>query len=565
MGYSVAGILLLFLCVGPSIARELCPESVIKDAILSLAHIMRENSQKLDRHEARERVLGEWTKKAVGSLSKKMSIIDTSKTHLTKIEDSIASIQQLISQRDERERIQIQKTADMIENLEHRLDAQLDDIKNTIFQISKKLEPSPPPPTPEPTVPPTTPEPVSPLEILSKLNETEARLLEQVAKIENELGSMALANQQEALRLGHKTETVFTEVQNISNRLGDVEIILEQIQSNDAKNETEKKSEEPTVNITTILEEQGKALGNVRELMEDTANRIQDIPTLSEAQALHNETQAALQETKHALEEIIDLGFSGMTTRANENKEEIKESIGTLRSDLADNAERVNGKLSDITKSQIVMVTTADTVLDTRKRVEYGLHQILLEIGELVKDQSLTINKTLNMKFEGISNDIMGNQTKALTGLTNKMEQELNQVWRQINVMYQQMTESAKSLERLHDQNEAYVNGSTSTMDGMGSKVSDITERMHEVDSNLNFLLGRLSLVTQEFNQIKSGLGAALDNIKASFKEVQKKANDLSNPGPYAVPDDHVELEPPSYAPDTTPDITNSIFDLTAN
>lgn len=46
---------------------------------------------------------------------------------------------------------------------------------------------------------------------------------------------------------------------------------------------------------------------------------------------------------------------------------------------------------------------------------------------------------------------------------------------------------------------------------------------MAEVDSNLNYLLGRLSLVTQEFNQIKVGLGKALDNIKSSFEVVQTK------------------------------------------
>lgn len=46
---------------------------------------------------------------------------------------------------------------------------------------------------------------------------------------------------------------------------------------------------------------------------------------------------------------------------------------------------------------------------------------------------------------------------------------------------------------------------------------------MGEVDSNLNYLLGRLSLVTQEFNQIKHGLGSALDNIRSSFQIVQNK------------------------------------------
>ena len=49
---------------------------------------------------------------------------------------------------------------------------------------------------------------------------------------------------------------------------------------------------------------------------------------------------------------------------------------------------------------------------------------------------------------------------------------------------------------------------------------------MTEVDENLNFLLGRLSLVTQEFNNIKLGLGQALDNIKKSFMEVQERVKE---------------------------------------
>lgn len=65
---------------------------------------------------------------------------------------------------------------------------------------------------------------------------------------------------------------------------------------------------------------------------------------------------------------------------------------------------------------------------------------------------------------------------------------------------------------------------------------------MSEVDQNLNFLLGRLSLVTQEFNQIKSGLATALSNIRQSFLELQGQVTDLG-PGPNPIPE-----EPPSPA-----------------
>lgn len=53
--------------------------------------------------------------------------------------------------------------------------------------------------------------------------------------------------------------------------------------------------------------------------------------------------------------------------------------------------------------------------------------------------------------------------------------------------------------------------------------MGQITGRMGDIDSNLNYLLGRLSLVTQEFNQIKSGLGSALDKIRTSFQLVQSQ------------------------------------------
>lgn len=70
-------------------------------------------------------------------------------------------------------------------------------------------------------------------------------------------------------------------------------------------------------------------------------------------------------------------------------------------------------------------------------------------------------------------------------------------------------------------------------------QVGKITDRMTEVDENLNYLLGRLSLVTQHFNQIKAGLGTALDEIKDSFKTVQDKIKN-NGPGPHPIPPDPV-------------------------
>lgn len=50
--------------------------------------------------------------------------------------------------------------------------------------------------------------------------------------------------------------------------------------------------------------------------------------------------------------------------------------------------------------------------------------------------------------------------------------------------------------------------------------------------------MGRLSLVTQEFNNIKGGLGKALEEIRSSFMAVKDRIKDV-NPkgdGPHQIP-----------------------------
>lgn len=173
--------------------------------------------------------------------------------------------------------------------------------------------------------------------------------------------------------------------------------------------------------------------------------------------------------------------------------------------------------------TQKIILDTSNNVLETKRRFEYGIHQIVLEVSEALKLKSSELNTTIY-------------------GLSSKIETEMSQIWRQIGIMYQEISSSKQALDRLQEQTLSYVNGSLTTMDSMEGKVSEtnftlknqftnffyfkvslITGRMQEVDSNLNYLLGRLSLVTQEFNQIKYGLGEALDNIKQSFITVQEK------------------------------------------
>lgn len=205
-----------------------------------------------------------------------------------------------------------------------------------------------------------------------------------------------------------------------------------------------------------------------------------------------------------------------------------------LNKNVEKNYEQIFTEIKNLSKIEQVLIQTADSVLDTRRRVEYGTHHILLEVEHLIKLSAQDTNDTINKRFDMISDEIVYSQDGALRNLSVKIETEISQVWRQIGIMYQTLTNSADALNKLQLQTEIYVNGSLITMDNMEGTVGQITGKMGMVDDNLNYLLGRLSLVTQEFNQIKLGLGEALDNIRSSFHTVQDKVKNVG-PGPNPI------------------------------
>lgn len=193
--------------------------------------------------------------------------------------------------------------------------------------------------------------------------------------------------------------------------------------------------------------------------------------------------------------------------------------------------------MKGLSKIEQVLIQTADNVLDIKRRIEYGSHEVILEVADLMKEQNKELNNSVNKRFDGISFDIQNSQNGALANLSSKIETEISQVWRQIGTMYQTLTNSADTLDKLQQHTEIYVNGSLKTLDHMEGKVGLITSRMTEVDDNLNYLLGRLSLVTQEFSQIRTGLGDALDKIKGTFQTVESKVKDVG-PGPNPIEED---------------------------
>lgn len=68
---------------------------------------------------------------------------------------------------------------------------------------------------------------------------------------------------------------------------------------------------------------------------------------------------------------------------------------------------------------------TADSVMDTKKKLEFGVQQIMFKVGELVKGSNGQVDEQLKNQLADITRTILSNQTEALANLTNKVEKEI--------------------------------------------------------------------------------------------------------------------------------------------
>ena len=70
----------------------------IKEAMLSLVHMVRLNTDKLERHEARDKQHSEHMKKAVALITKRLTAVDELKGYLLKLDERITGLEQVIEQ-----------------------------------------------------------------------------------------------------------------------------------------------------------------------------------------------------------------------------------------------------------------------------------------------------------------------------------------------------------------------------------------------------------------------------------------------------------------------------------
>ncbi|XP_035916210.1 uncharacterized protein LOC118513937 [Anopheles stephensi] len=502
----------------------------IRDAILSLVHSYNTLDNKLERHEQRERAHAEMIKKSLITVQKNLRALDPLPGMIGRLESRTGDIETTLMNHDDKittftqEQVKVAKTLEGIlkwltENAqiletrsgnggagrdddEESVASKLDEVAGTVRELRRELA-----------------------ELKSDRDATEdvnRQLLKETEKLVNSKLSSAdeiISKMEEKLSQFYLTSPVIA-TQNVDFE----EKVLRKLES-----------------LSNTIPAAGSATNT---LGKDPAS----LPDKQFIQGLVNETLEAINDMRLEVLTASDKSFTKTATRIKENNEVLQSSVDEILKTLTEelttaeafhNTARDQFNMMNTTMARLsdFLLKTSDNILDAKRGIDYGILQITRDVSDVIKASSGNLNSTVSKRFDEIDATILNNHNGALANLSSKIETEISQVWRQIGIMYQEISSSKQALDRLQEQTETYVNGTLTTMDGMEGKVTLITNRMAEVDSNLNYLLGRLSMVTQEFNQIKHGLGKALDEIKDSFAEVH---NRVRGPGPHRISSDEV-------------------------
>lgn len=415
----------------------------LRDGLLSLAHSSSELENKLERHEQRERALGEIIKRGLTTLQKGQKIFEPMRGTFARLDERIGQIETILLEKDEKFNEQQSKMNKMIDLVEKfiasqekpssdsdrlvELSNQVEDLSVNVKELRKDMS-----------------------TVSSKQNEIPTIFQESLTNLGSKLGkkldenvdTMAKMEEKKALAASNASwqEQISQDLQHIKMNLG-------------AGASCNAATADSADNINKDFL---SALNN--QTLDAIADMRHAIVTTSDQNQL--KTIAKLSETSTALE----------ASARNSGNGGIDSSCADVRTAIDD----VKRNIRELNKLEQMMALVGDNVLSIRRGQEFSALKITSEVSDAIKLNAIEMNETINSQIRAINETILTNHNGALANLTQKIETEISQVWRQIGIMYQEVSSSKDALNKLQELTEAYVNGTVSTMDSMEGKVNEI-------------------------------------------------------------------------------------------
>lgn len=409
----------------------------MRDGLLSLVHSYSQLENKLDRHEQRERALGEIIKRGLQALQKGQKIFDPMQGSYVRLEERVGQIETLLMGLEEKFNEQ-SKSNKAIENIEKWVNSPVrSSDSDKLTELSNQVE----------------------------------DLSVNVKDLRKEVDELRAKHDGDAQTSRDSLSAIET---NLTKKLEENGNAIGRIQENLGKIGGAKSSADGSLE-DSISKDLQYIKSNIGSNACADSNSFGGAVDKDFFVALNNQTLDAISDMRHEVLTASDKSYAKTTTKLKETASTLDASINELLKNVGEGCDgnTLNeSKLNDIHKLEQMLAQMGDNVLSIKRGMEFNVHAITLEVGEAIKQNSKDLETAIGGKFETINETIWNNHNGAITNLTSKIESEISQVWRQIGIMYQEVSSSKDALNKLQELTTSYVNGTVETMDHMQGKVN---------------------------------------------------------------------------------------------
>ncbi|ALC38419.1 CG5080 [Drosophila busckii] len=493
----------------------------------SIIYSYNQLDNKLQRHEHRERALGEILKTALQTLLKGQKNLEPINGIFTRLDERVSQIETMLITQEEKYNAQSDKFNQAVDHM-FKWMRENDECFNN------------PPGAPKVIAAPAAAVAAVPNAFVEQQQKLNKQLLDELKQLSGSVAKLLDSSKQAA-----------TDTQKSLERLPKTDELMTQIEA--------KLQQHSAVAVTTAAPPksnpfESQLLAQLNALSNNVTQLCGATPTVTPAglsqqdksymQELNNETLNALAALKSEAGVAQQKSLQQSTEQLQQVEANIQGELKSLSTDVgflnSFNKEinashsKLNEGFDTLSKFNNIMMTNSEVVLETQRKVEFGTLQIVQKVNTLVEQQVAELTTLLKQRFTALDESMLHTQLEASRNISGLLESDLTKVWHRIEIMNNEIRQSRELLILMQSVHDGYVNGTFNTMMGLSSKVEETKKHMIDMDTNLNYLLGKLSLMSSEFGNIKKGLADSLVDLRNSFQMIHERMPS-SNAGPHNI------------------------------